>query len=159
MVGLLSFCAVHANPHDSRTGVSAPSGARTVVPPVASAVPETTVAGAAPGTRLTRYTVDIPDDYGINVTDKPVRPVAGMDNDLYYAQGTLASGAGVQVATLESAAPTYSACLADTKFASIVYPDRGRTHCFTGRGLIAALVVTKLQDYLELDVTVWQASA
>ena len=160
VVGLLSFCAVQAAAPDSRARAGAPGSAGPVpLQPPASAT-GTTAKGVPAGTRLARYTIDIPDYYSVDVSDKQPRPVTGEDEDLYYAQSTVAAGNAVQAATLEGASPTYAACLADTKFASTIVVVPSTNFCVTGRGLVAGFAVTKVEStYLEVDVTVWQAPA
>jgi hypothetical protein len=124
-----------------------------------------TAIAAAAGKLLTHYSVDISDTYYLDLTDKPARPQKddGSDPDLYFVTGEIISGNRIQMASLDGAAPTYAACMADTRFVSLLLSvEQGDTFCLVGHGLVAGVTAKKVDvgsvaTIATLDIAVWRS--
>jgi hypothetical protein len=120
-----------------------------------------------PGQRLTHYTVDLPPDYGMDISDHRATPVSigiGCPDITVATMGRIDfCESSVRAARLNASAPTYQGCLADTRFSDIIWePNRGDIFCVTGHGYIAGVkvtadVVSLKGSYYTFNVTVWKA--
>jgi len=118
---------------------------------------------------VSQFTLDVPVGYGIDISDKVPSPQKWNPStlSLVYTAGPtqISQHDGGRLAPLDSsAAVTYNACLANTRFTSTVYVHRDDKLCYTGRGYVAGVTMDKVvsdlsTQYLTLSIIVWQGIA
>jgi hypothetical protein len=152
------FFAGRVTAHEANPGSVASSSTPTTGGPTRAPA----VHGPTPGQRLIHYTIDVAKDYGIDISNHRPQPTSTDDHDLYVLYIGAIQPGNAQLAMLDSSAPSYQACLADTRFADFIEPARRDVFCVRSHGYIAGIRVTAVDDsasggYYTFDVTVWKA--
>ncbi|HEY6738045.1 MAG TPA: hypothetical protein VI076_04285 [Actinopolymorphaceae bacterium] len=120
--------------------------------------------GPAEGTRLARYSLELPSGYVIRrFDDRPAQPEqsAALGYDLWWTGLTSTFRSGHRLSLLEKPNPSYRDCRDNTRFRQfVVAVDRGQTLCFTGHRVVAAATIAEpvreYAAYVALDIVVWQ---
>jgi hypothetical protein len=121
---------------------------------------------SGPGALLTSYTVDVTDNYGMDLGTGPVQPAAcdagNFTANLCYNTDNGITSNG-QLAVLSAAHASYQGCENDTLYENTVLPfSVGSTVCYKGGStppLIAAATITAIGTnpaYVQLRVQVWE---
>jgi hypothetical protein len=115
------------------------------------------------GARLNSASIEVPDDYHLNLLDEPIIPVQGQyDGDLVLANGQVSVLGGHVALLTRKEKLTYATCQADTRYAASARAAKGLRFCVTtSSGLVASGTVKGTRrlganTYTKLDLTVWK---
>ncbi|MGW2477886.1 hypothetical protein [Streptomyces sp. NPDC001665] len=147
---------------------AAPTVTETVTAQPPGATPTATPADTAdnPSGVYKSVTVDVAEDYGIDLDDDPLRPESrDADKELYEFQGILWAGKGAQLILLDRKEKgDYQTCSTVTRFEKRLdwYMDDGTRFCIISpTGLIALAEYVSggsRESYISLRLTIWNGA-
>jgi hypothetical protein len=115
------------------------------------------------GARLNSASIEVPDDYHLNLLDEPIIPVQGQfDGDLILTNGEVSVQDGHIALLTRKEKLTYATCQANTRFTASAKITKGLRFCVTtNSGLVTAGTVKGSRrlganTYTKLDLIVWK---